>query len=158
MKRKISSLVIASAILTGTAFTPIALNEVSAASVQQQKVNVKKETVVVNGGEKTVLSTEVNKMKLYSIKELANLMSANVVYNKKTKKYEATKKIGNQVKKVEYAVNSTNVIINGKKLVISVAPRIIDNKLYVDAESLVTALGGDIVVTSKWLLYFNSWI
>ena len=149
MKRKISSLVIASAILTGTAFTPIALNEVSAASVQQQKVNVKKETVVVNGGEKTVLSTEVNKMKLYSIKELANLMSANVVYNKKTKKYEATKKIGNQVKKVEYAVNSTNAIINGKKLVISVAPRIIDNKLYVDAESLVTALGGDIVVTKN---------
>lgn len=150
MKKQISSVLIASVILSGTAFTPLTLNEVSAASVQHhQKINEKKEKIVVNGEEKTVQFAEINKKKLYSVSELAKFMSASVIYNKKTKKYEVTKKNGNQVNKVEYEVNSTKVVINGKKSAINVAPKIIDGKLFVEAESLVTLLGGDILSTKN---------
>lgn len=142
MKRQISSIVIASTILAGSAFTPVALEEVSAKTVhQQQKAqNVK---VVVDGKEKTLSFTTVKNHKLYSVDQLSKLMSATYKYNSKTKTYVVSKKVGNKAKKLEYTADSSNAVVNGKKTKLTLAPKLVGKKLFVDADSFAKALGGD---------------
>ena len=142
MKRQISSLLIASTVLTGSAFTPVALNEVSAKTIQQQQ-KVEKATIIVDGKAKAISSTNWNKHKLYSAEQLSKLLSATIKYNEKTKSYVVAKKVNNKTVKAEYKVNVGNVVINGKKTKVSVAPKLVEKKLFVEAESFIKALGGD---------------
>lgn len=142
MKRQISSLLIASTVLTGSAFTPVALNEVSAKTIQQQQ-KVEKATIIVDGKAKAISFTNWNKHKLYSAEQLSKLLSATIKYNEKTKSYVVAKKVNNKTVKAEYKVNVGNVVINGKKTKVSVAPKLVEKKLFVEAESFIKALGGD---------------
>lgn len=150
MKRKISSLVIATAVLSGSAFAPIAVENVSAASVQQQ--NTQKETIVVNGQEKVINITQSNNKKLYSIDQLAQIMAATVKYNSKTKTYEVSKKSGKQVKKVDYKTDSANAVINGKTTKLNTPTKMVGKTLFVEADSFVKALGGDLLVDKSLLI------
>ena len=148
MKRQISSLVIASTILAGSAFTPISLNEVSAKTVQQQQ-KVEKETIVVDGKAKSISFTKWNKHNLYSIEQLSKLMSATYKYNSKTKTYVVSKKVDKKAQKLEFKVNSGTAVINGKKTKVGLAPRLVGKTLFVDADSFVKALGGDFLPLQK---------
>lgn len=148
MKRQISSLVIASTILAGSTFTPIALNEVSAKAVQQQQ-KVEKETINVDGKAKSISFTKWNKHKLYSIEQLSKLMAATYKYNSKTKTYVVSKRVDKKVQKLEYKVNSGTAVINGKKTKVGLAPRLVGKALFVDANSFVSTLGGDILPLQK---------
>lgn len=150
MKRKISSLVIATAVLSGSAFAPIAVENVSAASIQQQ--NTQKETIIVNGQEKVINITQSNKKKLYSIDQLAQIMAATVKYNSKTKTYEVSKKSGKQVKKVDYKIDSANAVINGKASKLNTPTKMVGKTLFVEADSFVKALGGDLLVDKNLLV------
>ncbi|MGE8203850.1 stalk domain-containing protein [Heyndrickxia sp. NPDC080065] len=153
MKPRISSLVITAALLTGSAVSPVAINEVSA-KVQQQ--NVQKATIIVNGQEKVVSVISSNKIKLYSIDYLSKIMSAAVKYNNKTKAYEATKKVGNKTMKIEYKVGSNNAVVNGKKTKLSAPPKMVGKTLFVEAGSFVKSLGGDILIDKNLLITANS--
>lgn len=148
MKRQISSLVIASTILAGSTFTPVALNEVSAKSVQQQQ-KVEKETIVVDGKAKSISYTKWNKYKLYSVEQLSKLMSATYKYDSKTKTYVVSKKVNKKAQKLEYKANSGVAVINGKKTKISLAPRLVGKTLFIDANAFVKALGGDFLPLQK---------
>lgn len=124
MKRGISSLVIASAILTGTAFTPVGLNEVSAASFQQQKANEKKETV---------LSTDVKKKKVYTLEELAaGLVSGNtynpqwvnnssILVTNETEVASRSLLINTASKRPDFTINATELVVSpdGKQAIYS---------------------------------------
>lgn len=145
MKRQISSLLIASTVLAGSAFAPIALNEVSAKTVQHQQQKVVKGSFNVDGKAKAISVTNLNNHKLYSAEQLSKLLSATLKYNSKTKKYEVTKKVNNKAVKVTFTANSSTAVINGKKTKVAVAPKLVGKKLFVDAGSLVKALGGDLV-------------
>ncbi|MFJ8064363.1 stalk domain-containing protein [Psychrobacillus sp. NPDC096426] len=144
MKRKISNLVMATAVLTGSVITPVAVTNVSAATAQQQ--NTQKETIVVNGQEKVINVTQSNKTKLYSIDQLSQIMAANVKYNSNTKTYEVSKKSGKQVKKVDYKVDSATALINGKNTKLNTPTKMVEKTLFVEVDSFVKALGGDLLV------------
>lgn len=148
MKRQISSLVIASTILAGSAFTPVALHEVSAKAVHQQQ-KVEKETIVVDGKAKSISFTKWNKHKLYSVEQLSKLMSATYKYNSKTKTYVVSKKVNKKAQKLEYKANSGSAVINGKKTKVSLAPRLVGKTLFVDADSFVKVIGGDFISLPK---------
>lgn len=140
MKKEISSLLIASTVLASSAITPFAFNEVSAKTVQQQKVE--KGSILVDGKSKAISITKLNKLNLYSASQLSKFISANYKFNSKTKTYELSKKVNNTQLKVTYKANSTTAVINGKKTKVK-TPKLVGNKLYIDAVSLVKALGGD---------------
>ena len=150
MKGKISSLVMATAVLTGSVFTPVAVTSVSAATAPQQ--NIQKETIVVNGQEKVVSFTQVNKKKLYSVDQLSQIVAATVKYNSKTKTYEVSKKSGKQVKRIDYTADSTNVVINGKATKLNTPTKMVGKTLFVEADSFVKALGGDLLVDKSLLI------
>lgn len=144
MKRQISSLMIATTVLAGSAFTPIALNEVSAKTVQQQQ-KVENATLFVDGKAQTISVTIWNKQKLYSAEQLSKFMSATIKLNSKTKAYEVTKKVNNKAVKIEYKANEGTAVINGKKTKIASAPKLVGKTLFIDAETLVKTLGGDLL-------------
>lgn len=151
MKRKISGLVIATAVLSGSVFTPVAVNHVSAASIQQQQ-NAQKETIVVNGQEKVISVTQLNKKKLYSLDQLSQIMVATVKYNSKTKTYEVSKGTGKQVKKMDYKVDSANVVVNGKNIKLSTPTKLVGKTLFVEADSFIKTLGGDLLIDKSLLV------
>ena len=149
MKKEISSLLIASTVLASTAITPFTLNEVSAKTtkttkstktVQQQKVE--KGSILVDGKSKAISITKSNNIKLYSAEQLSKLMSANYKYNSKTKTYEVSKNVNKKQLKVSYKANSSTAVINGKKTKVK-TPKLVGNKLFIEAGSLVKALDGD---------------
>ena len=148
MKRQISSLVIASTILAGSAFTPVSLHEVSAKAVQQQQ-KVEKETITVDGKAKSISFIKYNSHKLYSIEQLSTLMTATYKYNSKTKTYEVSKTVNKKAQKLEYTVNSSTAVINGKKTKVAVSARLVGKTLFIDANSFVKALGGDLLPLQK---------
>ncbi|MFJ8262019.1 stalk domain-containing protein [Rummeliibacillus sp. NPDC094406] len=141
MKHQISSLLIASTVLATTAFTPIALNEVSAKTVQQQKVE--KGSIIVDGKAKSISFSKSNKQKLYSAEQFSKLITAKYKYNSKTKTYELSKQVNKKQVKVSYKANVKTAVINGKKTKVNVAPKLIGKKLYIEAGALVKAFGGD---------------
>ncbi|WP_161487570.1 stalk domain-containing protein [Paenisporosarcina indica] len=157
MKRKITSLALATAVFLGSAFTPIAINNVSAATTQQQQIS-QKDIVIVNGQEKVITITLLNKKKLYSVDQLSQIMAATVKYNSKTKSYEVSKKSGNQVKKIVYKVNSASGVVNGKKVKLSTPTKMIGKTLFVEIDSLVKTLGGDLLVDKNLLITVNGTI
>ncbi|QFG00945.1 hypothetical protein PB01_20300 [Psychrobacillus glaciei] len=145
MKRKISGLVMATAVLSGSVFTPLAVNHVSASSIQQQQ-NTQKETIVVNGQEKVISFTQLNKKKLYSVDQLSQIMVATVKYNSKTKTYEVSKNSGKKVNKMDYKVDSANVVVNGKNFKLSTPTKLVGKTLFVEADSFIKTLGGDVLI------------
>ena len=151
MKRKISSLVMATAVLSGSVLTPLAVNHVSAATIQQQQ-NAQKETIVVNGQEKVISVTQLNKKKLYSLDQLSQIMVATVKYNSKTKTYEVSKGTGKQVKKMDYKVDSANVVVNGKNIKLSTPTKLVGKTLFVEADSFIKTLGGDVLIDKSLLV------
>ena len=144
MKRQISSLMIASTVLVGSGFAPVALNEASAKTVQQQQ-KVDKATLFVDGKAQTLSVTNWNKQKLYSAEQLSKFMSASFKYNSKTKSYDVEKKVNNKAVKIEYKINDTNAVINGKKTKLASAPQLVGKTVFVDAQTLVKTLGGDLL-------------
>lgn len=151
MKRKISGLVMATAVLSGSVFTPLAVNHVSAASIQQQQ-NTQKETIVVNGQEKVISFTQLNKKKLYSVDQLAQIMVATVKYNSKTKTYEVSKNSGKKINKMDYKVDSANVVANGKNIKLSTPTKLVGKTLFVEADSFIKTLGGDVLIDKSLLV------
>lgn len=151
MKRKISSLVMATALLSGSVFIPVAVTNVSAATTQLQQ-SAQKETIIVNGQEKVISFTQVNKKKLYSIDQLSQIMVATVKYNSKTKAYEVSKKSGKQVKKIDYKANVADVVINGKKTKLSTPTKMVGKTLFVEADSFVKTFGGDLLIDKSLLI------
>ncbi|WP_391118598.1 stalk domain-containing protein [Psychrobacillus sp. L3] len=151
MKRKISGLVIATAVLSGSVFTPVAVNHVSAAPIQQQQ-NIQKETIVVNGQEKVISFTQLNKKKLYSVDQLSQIMVATVKYNSKTKTYEVSKNSGKKVYKMNYKVDSANVVVNGKSIKLSTPAKLVGKTLFVEADSFIKTLGGDVLIDKSLLV------
>ncbi|WP_409271336.1 stalk domain-containing protein [Neobacillus sp. SCS-31] len=157
MKRQFSNLVIAAVVVSGSLFAPVAMHEAHAASVQQTvKASVKNEIVVVNGLEKVVGTSTVNKTKLYSSKQLATSMSAAITYNAKTKVFTVSKKAGSQLKKVEYKANSATATVNGKQTKLAAKPVVIGATLFVEPVSFIRALGGDVLADKNLLISTSS--
>ncbi|WP_316569112.1 stalk domain-containing protein [Neobacillus sp. YIM B06451] len=157
MRRQFSNLAIAAAVVSGSLFAPIATNEAFAATAKQEvKASVKNEIVVVNGQEKVVGTSAVNNKKLYSSKQLATSMSAAIAYNTKTKVYTVSKKVGNQLKKIEYKANSATAAVNGKQTKLVAAPAVIGATLFVEPVSFIRALGGDVLVEKNLLISTSS--
>ncbi|MED3561616.1 stalk domain-containing protein [Bacillus xiapuensis] len=154
MKKQLSSIVIASAVLAGSTFTPIALNSVQAASIQQ-KQTVFKEKVIVNGQFKEVQYTVKNKVKLYSSQDLSKLMAASFSFSSKTKTYTITKTQGKQKFTQKLQAGPTNAVVNGKKVKLAAAPKLIGKTLFVDMKPFIKALGGDSLVDKSLLISTN---
>ncbi len=151
MKQKISSFIIATSILTGTVVTPIAVNEVSAASIQQQKLQLKKETILVNGEQKSVTFIELDNKKLYSFREIVTLLPGKITYDNKTRTSEVTRTVDNKEIKVVYSLDSKDVVINGEKSALTATPKVVYSRLFVALEDLVPVLGGDILDNGKFI-------
>ncbi|OIK16351.1 hypothetical protein BIV60_04885 [Bacillus sp. MUM 116] len=154
MKKQLSSIVIASAVLAGSTFTPIALHSVQAASIQQ-KQTVFKEKLIVNGQFKEVQFTVKNKVKLYSSQDLSKLIAASFSFSSKTKTYTITKTQGKQKFTQKLQAGSTNAVVNGKKVKLAAAPKLIGKTLFVDMKPFIKALGGDSLVDKSLLISTN---
>ncbi|WP_066250177.1 TolB family protein [Neobacillus drentensis] len=157
MKRQLSSLVVATAVLAGSLVTPIALNEVKAATVQQNQ-SVSKEKMLVNGQFKNVQFKVINKKKLYSSADLGKLMSTSVVHKQNTYTYTFTKMSGKKRLTLTLKAKSTTAVVNGKKVKIANAPRVVGKTFFVDAKSFINALGGKVVVDTNLIVSTNSTI
>lgn len=154
MKRQVTSLFIVSAVLSGSLFAPVEINEAHAAVVQQN-MTVKKEMVLVEGMEKSVSFIEINKIKLHSVQELAKMMSASITYNQKTKTYTITKGIGKNKKTIQLTQNSNVYVANGKKSKLGIPAKLEHKTLFVQVTPLVKALGGDILTDKNLLISVN---
>ena len=148
MKKQLSTLIIATSVLTGSVVTPLLPHEVSAAAVQQ-KGEFSKEKVVVNGQLKDIQYTVSNKQKLYSASDLAKLMSATVSYDNKSKAYTFSKKTGTQKVSIMVVPSKGSTKINGKVVKLNATPKLVGNSLFVDAKSFIQAFGGDLVATQN---------
>ena len=155
MKRQLSSLVVATAVLAGSLVTPIALNEVKAATVQQNQ-SVSKEKMLVNGQSKDVQFKLINKKKLYSSVDLAKLMSTSVVHKQNTYTYTFTKISGKKKLTLTLKAKSTTAVINGKKVKLANSPSMVGRTLFVDAKSFINSLGGNVVVDTNLIVSTNS--
>ncbi|WP_108670298.1 stalk domain-containing protein [Peribacillus acanthi] len=154
MKRPISSLVIASAVLVGSAYTPSLLGSVKAATVQQAQ-GVLKEKAIVTGIAKEIQYAMSNKHKQYSLNQLAGFMAANVTYDVKTKTFTTTKISGNKKYSIVLKSNSTTALVNGKKVKLTFPPKQIGKSLFGDAKTFLQALGGDILIDNGLLISTN---
>ncbi|RDU37028.1 hypothetical protein DRW41_10085 [Neobacillus piezotolerans] len=157
MRRQFSNLAIAAVVVSGGLFAPVATNVTYAASVKlEAKASVKNEIVVVNGQEKVVGTSIVKNKKLYSSKQLATSMSAAIAYNAKTKVYTVSKKVGSQLKKIEYKANSATASVNGKQTKLAAAPVVVGATLFVEPASFIRALGGDVLADKNLLISTSS--
>ncbi|MRX72157.1 hypothetical protein GJU40_08335 [Bacillus lacus] len=157
MKHQLSSLVVASAVLAGSAFTPVLINEASAASIQNS-VKTAVEKVVVNGQVKNVTTVVIGKTKLYSTKDLARAASASVTYNQNTKVYSVAKGAGKQKKVIDYKADHNTAVANGKNIKLGTPSKVVGKTLFVEAKPFVQALGGDILTDGGLLISLNGGI
>lgn len=147
MKREITSLVIASAVVAGSAFSPVAI-KASAASVQQ-KQTVVQETVFVNGKAMNVHAVMMKGHKLHSVDDLAKVMSATKMYDKKSKSWIIAKGSGKSKKWITIK-NGGMIFINNKK---SKAVASLAGKSYfMDASTFVTVFGGGVMADKNILI------
>jgi Tol biopolymer transport system component len=152
MKRHLSSLAIATIVLSSSVFTPIALNEVHAAGIQQ---TVSVEKIYFNGLPKAVPYYIINKHKLYSAQDLSKLLSATYTYNAKTKAYTFSRINGKQKQTLVLKAYSTYSYVNGKKVKLTTSPKNKGSKLYVDINPFIKSLGGNILVDGNLLISTN---
>ncbi|MCD7034480.1 hypothetical protein LRR81_09540 [Metabacillus sp. GX 13764] len=150
MKREITSLVIASAVITGSAFSPVMI-KASAASVQQ-KQTVGQETALLNGKPMTVHTTVWNKQKLYSVNDLAKALSAKVQYDKKLKATVISIGTGKSKQSVTVKSGTNEVAVNGKKVKLQAPPRLVGKTIFMDAKTFVQAFGGGILTDKNLLI------
>jgi hypothetical protein len=144
MKRQFSSLVLATAVLLVSEVTPIALNNVKAATIQQ-KQTVFKENLLVDGQSKEAHFTSINNKRLYSSKDLAKLMSTSVIHSQKTNTYTISKMSGKKKLTLTLKANSTTAVVNGKNVKLAIAPKEVGASLFVDVLPFINALGGDVL-------------
>ncbi|AZB44568.1 hypothetical protein CEF21_21025 [Bacillus sp. FJAT-42376] len=149
MRRELTSLVIASAVLTGSAFTPVAINGAQAASVTQKIGN---ESVFVNGKQKMVHSSIAGKAKLHSVSDLAKAFSAKVMYDKKSQYFVVTKGSGKEMKTLKVKSGSNVALVNGKKMKLENPPTMVGKTLFMAAKNFVHALGGDLLIDANLLI------
>ncbi|MBS2970714.1 hypothetical protein J9317_18380 [Metabacillus sp. KIGAM252] len=149
MRRELTSLVIASAVLAGSAFSPVAINEAKAASAVQQTM---KESVYVNGKQKVVHATVVGKTKLHSVSDLAKALSAKVMYDKKSQYYVVSKGSGKDMKTIKVKSGSSQAFVNGKKVKLENPPAMAGKTLFMAAKNFVHALGGDLLIDANLLI------
>ncbi|KZZ85029.1 stalk domain-containing protein [Bacillus sp. SJS] len=149
MRREFTSLVIASAVLAGSAFSPVAINEAQAASAVQQTM---KESVYVNGKQKVVHAAVVGKAKLHSVSDLAKALSAKVMYDKKSQYYVVSKGSGKDMKTIKVKSGSSQAIVNGKKVKLENPPAMAGKTLFMAAKNFVQALGGDLLIDANLLI------
>ncbi|WP_163100307.1 stalk domain-containing protein [Peribacillus alkalitolerans] len=154
MKRPISSLVIASAVLVGSAYTPSLLGSVEAASVQQAQA-VLKEKIIVTGIAKEIQYSMSKKQKLYSLNQLASFMAANVTYDVKSKTLTAIKTFGSKKHSIILKADSTSAVVNGNKVKLTVPPKLVGKSLFGDAKTFLQALGGDLLIDNSLLISTN---
>lgn len=154
MKNRFSGLLIATAVIAGSVVTPVALNKVQAASVQQ-KQTVLNEKFVVNGQPSNVQYKVLSNARLYSSANLAKIMSAGTVHKKNSFTYTFTKTIGKTKHSLTVTVRSTTAVVNGKKVKLAKAPRLVGGTLYVDAAPFIDSLGGSALADSNLIVSTN---
>jgi hypothetical protein len=154
MKRQFTSLAVTAAILSGSMVTPIALNNVKAASVQQ-KQTVLIEKAMINGKFSNLHYQVTNKAKIYSATDLAHRLSASMVHKPGTSIYTFSKVNGKTKWTVSLTAKSTTAIVNGKKVKLAKAPIVIGASLFVDAIPFVKHLGGDALADTTLFVSTN---
>ncbi|MFY4775112.1 stalk domain-containing protein [Metabacillus sp. RGM 3146] len=147
MKREITSLVIASAVVAGSAFSPVAI-KASAASVQQ-KQTVVQEMVFVNGKAMNVHSVMWKGHKLHSVDDLAKVMSATKMYDKKSKSWIIAKGSGKSKKWITIK-NNGMIFVNNKKSKTMAA--LAGKSFFMDASMFVTVFGGGLMADKNVLI------
>lgn len=85
---------------------------------------------------------------IVSAPEITKLLGATYSHDKKTKMYKLTKK-GTVV---QVKANDKVAIINGKKVTMNVAPKMVNNVLYVPAVAIVQAFGGQLQTNASPIL------
>ncbi|MDE3838048.1 hypothetical protein C0966_01435 [Bacillus methanolicus] len=154
MKKTPTGLVIALAVLAGSAYAPISKNHVDAASVQQS-LAVQKEKVLVNGQFKDVNYINWNKKKLYSSADLAKMMAAKLTTNQKNKTAVIEKMIGKKKVKISLKADTNTAASNGKTVKLGASTKLVGRTLYVDAKPIIQLLGGDSIADKNLLISTN---
>jgi len=146
VKKMLAHTLIASAVLASP-LIPATKWSVEAKAVQKQPVQ--KTNWSVNGTVMPISSTTVSGGNwIVSAPELSKLLGATYSYDKKTKTYKMTKK-GTVV---QVKVHDKVAAVNGKKVTMNVAPKLINNVLYVPAVAVVQAFGGQLQTNASPIL------
>ncbi|WP_461202129.1 stalk domain-containing protein [Anoxybacillus sp. TBDG-1] len=146
VKKVLAHTLIASAVLASPLIPAIEW-EAEAKAVQKQ--TIQKTNWSVDGTVVSISATTVSGGNwIVSAPEIAKLLGATYSYDKKTKIYKLTKK-GTVV---QVKANEKVAVINGKKVTMNVAPKTVNNVLYVPAVAIVQAFGGQLQTNASPIL------
>ncbi len=146
VKKVLAHTLIASAVLASPL---IPTTEWKAEAKAVQKQTIQKTNWSVNGTVVSISATTVSGGNwIVAAPEIAKLLGATYSHDKKTKMYKLTKK-GTVV---QVKANDKVAVINGKKVTMNVAPKTVNNVLYVPAVTIVQAFGGQLQTNASPIL------
>ncbi|MCX8045502.1 MAG: stalk domain-containing protein [Anoxybacillus gonensis] len=146
VKKVLAHTLIASAVLASPL---IPATEWKAEAKAVQKQTIQKTNWSVNGTVVSISATTVSGGNwIVAAPEIAKLLGATYSHDKKTKMYKLTKK-GTVV---QVKPNDKVAVINGKKVTMNVAPKTVNNVLYVPAVTIVQAFGGQLQTNASPIL------
>lgn len=146
VKKVLAHTLIASAVLASPLVSTTTWN-VEAKAVEKQ--TIQKTNWSVNGTVMPISATTISGGNwIIATPELAKLLGATYSYDKKAKTYKLAKKGA----VVQVKANDNVAVINGKKVTMNVAPKMVNNTLYVPAVAIVQAFGGQLQTNASPIL------
>ncbi|KOO46776.1 copper amine oxidase N-terminal domain-containing protein [Priestia koreensis] len=137
MKRFVTSILVGSVIASSTA---VPLVKVEAAVTK--KVNQpSKSSWIVNGMNASLHTVDYQGKQLVAVKDLFNVLNSSYSYNSKTKAVKGTKTVNGSKTNILLTVGNPSFHVNGEKGKLTVAPKMIQGAVYVEAAPIVQALG-----------------